>query len=221
MNMKKLCCGILLAAGFALLAGCGSAAGNISAAVPGADDALMVEPLESTLYVNHLEDSNFAASFKASDVRLNDDGALCVAMQVWDYERFDPVDIASLKVGDTILINGKKVCVDSIEMEGQYAVINGGLEEGGFDLFTDEDGEYHEVIMDAGPRYFPVGEVTIPVAQEFVFTDNSDPENQGKIMYAGDFLIAMEQSDEEFNANATVVRTENGKIMEITRNYMP
>lgn len=214
-----------------LLAGCGasgtqasSAAGSGSAAQSDAgtpEAGETVRPLPTTLSVDSLEDCTFAASFAASDVALDGDGMLCVTMTVYDYERFDLVDISELAEGDTLVIDGKDVPVESVERSGSYVTVNGGLEEGGYDLYTEEDGVYYEVIMDAGANYYAIGEVTLPVDQEFVFTDNADLEKPGQISYAGDFLMAMEDSDDVFQANATTVRTADGKIVELTRNYMP
>ena len=67
----------------------------------------------------------------------------------------------------------------------------------------------------------PLGEVTISVDPDFVFTDNSDPENPGWQISAGDFLMSMENRTDSFLPAATVVRTAGGKIVELTRNYMP
>ena len=181
----------------------------------------VITPNKVDLDINSLEDCMFAARFKASDVYQNDDGALVVTMKVMAFESYEATDIATMVKGDAISVNGKKIIVESIERDGNYAIINGGIEKNGCDLKTDEDGTFYEILADDAKRYYSLGEVTIPVDQEFQLEDNSDLNNTGKISYAGDFLIEMENSTREFSENATTVRIENGKIKEITVNYIP
>ena len=59
-----------------------------------------------------------------------------------------------------------------------------------------------------GSVLLPLGEVTLSVDPGFVFTDNSDPENPGWQISAGDFLMSMENRTDSFRPEATVVPTE-------------
>jgi predicted small secreted protein len=227
--MKKPLLFVLLAA-MLLLSACGnagaggsasSAAGSAQSAPASSRSGKTVEPLPAQLDLHALQDCTFAASFASSDVGLDGDGMLCVTMTVYDYELFDLVDISQLARGDILDVDGKKLEVTSVDRSGADVTVNGGLEEGGCDLHTDEDGVYYEVIMDAGKNYKAIGQVTLPVDQDFVYTDDSDLENPGKTFYAGDFLTAMENGTDTFQANATTVCTAGGKIVELTRIYMP
>lgn len=181
----------------------------------------VIKPLPTSLSINELKDCTFAANFNASDVYLNNDGALVVHMKVMVYETFDAVDISQMAAGDTLQINGTDIIVESIEREGKDITINGGLEEGGCYLRTDEDGLFYEILFNDARSYYSIGEATLPVDQEFVCEDNSDLANKGKTLYAGDFLQEMGKSKKEFVANATTVRVENGYIKNITINYIP
>ena len=69
--------------------------------------------------------------------------------------------------------------------------------------------------------HFSVINVAADGKTEVGFTDNSDPENPGWQISAGDFLMSMENRTDSFLPAATVVRTAGGKIVELTRNYMP
>lgn len=181
----------------------------------------IIKPMTTSLDINSLKDCTFAATFKASDVYLNNDGALVTHMQVMVFETFDAVDIAKMVVGDTLKINGNDMLVKSIEREGKVVTINGGLEKGGCYLKTEENGQYYETIFNDLHRYYSIGETTLPVDQEFILVDNSDLYNKGKTLYAGDFLQEMKNSKKEFSENATIVRVENGYIKNITLNYVP
>ena len=88
-----------------------------------------IVPLPATLSVNNLKDCTIEASFENSDIFM-DGGALSIRMTVYDYEKFDMADISRMKQGDTLVINGANMPVDSLEEFGNGGIrINGGLEE--------------------------------------------------------------------------------------------
>ena len=80
------------------------------------------------------------------------------------------VDIAQLAVGDTIVVDGKDMVVTSREDENGFVTINGGLEQGGVDLTSDDSGVYYAVGLDDAKSYHELGKVTVPVAEGFVLT---------------------------------------------------
>lgn len=54
---------------------------------------------------------------------------------------FDLVDISLLNVGSIIAINKEQIEISSIEInELGTVIINGGLDVGGYELITNEDG---------------------------------------------------------------------------------
>lgn len=181
----------------------------------------VISPLASALDLNALDDCTFAAVFKSSDVSANSGGTAEIRMTVCDYEKYDMTDIARLASGDTIVVNGDSVAVTKVEQSGSDIIINGDTGENCFTLHTDSDGVYYIYDEEAGPNYYELGEVTLPLGDNFIFTDNSDPRNQGRQMAAADFLSAMQSSFTSFSASNTAVRTEAGKIVELTKQYMP
>ncbi|MCI2046846.1 MAG: hypothetical protein LKJ90_03925 [Faecalibacterium sp.] len=242
-SLGKACYTALLAslAASLLLTGCGGApaaqAPSSTACAPASLAASSVAPqseagakqvasLPSSLDVQALDGCTFAASFTPKDVYLNDDGALVVQLTVYDYERFAPADIAALHEGDTLVIDGKQVAVQSVA-QNEYGLvsINGGFEEDGVDLVAQEDGTYYEVSTDAVKSYFSIGQTVLAVSQDFKLIDNSDLENPGVETLPGDFLTEMSQADEDadtdFTANNTAVTVEGGKIISITKSFMP
>ncbi len=215
----------VLASALLLLTACGSktsespAAASASAETSGAPQT--VEAMPETLKIDALDDCTFAASFKASDVATDKDGTLTIRLSVDTYECYDMVDISRLAAGDTLVVEGKKFAVKTVDRSGADVRVNGGTEAGGYDLHTDEDGVYYIINMDAGPTYHTIGETTLPVGKDFVYTDNSDPEKPGQKLSADDFQKAMKGSDASFVPAATTVRVAGGKIVELTKNYMP
>lgn len=198
-----------------------TAASSAAASTASAAASKTIKPLDTTLDLNALDDSTFAVSFKASDVSSDSADGTKIHLTVWDYERYDMVDISTLAVGDTISVNKKDVVVKKMDASGSDIVINGGKEAGGFTLHTDEDGVYYVYDEESGPDYYELGDVTLPVGQDFVYTDNSDPQNQGKQMQLKDFLSAMQKGDVTFEASSASVRTDGGKIAELKKIYMP
>lgn len=86
-----------------------------------------------------LTDATVAASFGADDIPETD-GKTELTLTVYDYDIYDMVDIAQLAVGDTIVVDGKDMVVTSREDENGFVTINGGLEQGGVDLTSDDSG---------------------------------------------------------------------------------
>ena len=144
------------------------------------EEALKVEPLPSSLDVSNLQDATVSVSFDASGIHKDADGTT-LELTVYDYETFDMVDMSQLKSGDTIVIDGKDVVVDSLERSDTGMIsINGGLEEGGYDFWTDEDGVYYVTGLDDTKDFKSLGTVTLPVSESCVCTDDSDLDNAGR-----------------------------------------
>ena len=151
-----------------------------------------------------------------------DGGALSIRMTVYDYERFDMVDISQMKEGDTLVINGKDMQVDSLEEFGNGVLeVNGGLEQGGCDLWSGDDGVYQEVLMDSGNHYYPIGTAVVPVDENFRYYDQSNLDTPQEEYYAGDLITMADSVDFSCQANNATVRIANGKIVEIIKIYTP
>ena len=128
-----------------------------------------------------LDDSIVNISVEQNGFYCDAAGNVVLRMQVHSYDKFDMVDIAALKVGDTIVISGEKIAVNFVERKDNGSVlINGGLEEGGFDLATDDSGIYVVHGYSDMKSWNLLGEVEYPVSDVFVFTDSADL-NRGRL----------------------------------------
>jgi hypothetical protein len=131
------------------------------------------------------------------------------------------VDIANLKEGDTIVTHAGEVVVTSLERtQGGLILINGGLEEGGFDLFTDDSGIFYESGFNDVKNWYEVGTATIRVSADFEGRDNSNPDQGEVVLYPGSFLVG-EVTDYNFTPYNTTIRVEGGQIVEMNRMYTP
>lgn len=211
---------LALALGLLGLSGCGTPAGGASASSGSSQrEALRVAPMGEPLDVSLLTegDNSFSAGFQGSDIYLNDDGALVIDLTVYGCELYDAVDISLLAPGDTLVVKGQDVPVESVE-QGEYVAVNGGLEQGGIDLVSAGGGTYQVALENDARDLYEAGRVTLPVDQNFLLTDDSDPENPGRTFYPGDLL---EMGDEVFPPLGTTVETVNGRIVAIHRDYIP
>ena len=184
-----------------------------------AQEAKRVEPLPETLDVNALTDATVAASFSAEDISEKD-GKTQITLTVYDYDVYDMVDVAQLAVGDTIVVDGKDMVVTSREDKDGFVTINGGLEQGGVDLTSDDSGVYYAVGMDDVKSYHELGRITVPVAEGFVLTDNADPEHPDET-YAASDLAKLAASEPGFTANNTLATIEHGELTVLARSYTP
>ena len=146
MKTKKLI--VLFMACSLLLAGCVSAKADTNVALvdtvaPDADaselaePALILAPLPDTTMEN-LTDAILAVSLEEDGAYVDDTGKMQMDLKIYSYDKYDMVDVASLKAGDVIFGHSGAVTVTSIEQSGTTIAINGGLNGDGFDLVTDE-----------------------------------------------------------------------------------
>ena len=184
-----------------------------------AQEAKRVEPLPETLDVNALTDATVAASFGAADISEKD-GKTEITLTGDDYDVYDMVDIAQLAIGDTIVVDGKDMVVASREDKDGFVTINGGLEQGGVDLTSDDSGVYYAVGMDDAKSYHELGKITVPVAEGFVLTDNSDLEHPDAT-YAASDLAKLAGESVGFTANNTLATIEHGELTVLARSYTP
>lgn len=158
-----------------------------------------------------------AASFDESAIEETD-GKTYLTLQVYDYDRYDMVDISKLAEGSVIVAGGKDMTVSSVERDGALVLINGGLTKGGMTLTTSDDGVYYELGVNDAKCYQEKGEVKLPLSASFTLTDDSDPDHPNQT-YGAEKLSELVSSG--FTANNTLVTIENGEITAITRTVAP
>ena len=191
--MKKTLSVILtLILSVGLIAGCNSQTGKEE------NNAKVINPLPETLDVNVLDNCTVAVSLKKGDVYVDDNGKMVMNLTVYSYELYDMVDIASLKENDVIVRKDEEVTITEVERTDSGLVrINGGEENGGFDLISNDSTVYYETGMNDIKAYYEIGMVTLPVSDEFEYIDESNPDAEAKIYYPGDFYA--DDADIEYN----------------------
>lgn len=186
------------------------------------EEGKVIQPVLGTLEINNLQDHTFHAGFEAKDIYLDENGMLVIKMHVYDYDLYDMVDISTLEIGDTIVFSGKPVQITSLESDTYGVRINGGYEKDGYNLMPSESGVYFETLASDAKVFQDLGEVILPVGQDFVFTDDSDLEHPGTEYLAGDLITDVSEWDTTFNPNATTITVDSkGDVIAMNKGYMP
>ena len=201
-----------------MLAGCGTKTETESKE----PNANIISPLPETLDINALDNCTVAISLENGGVYVNDSGKMVMDVTVYSYELYDIVDIASLKENDVILRKNEEVKVTEIErLETGLVRINGGEENGGFDLVSNDSTVYYETGMNDIKAYYEIGMVTLPVSDEFEYIDESVLDSEAKTYYPGYFLTDDAEIEYNFTPNNTSIVIENGTIIKMNKVYMP
>ena len=220
-RLLKAALSLALSLGLLGLSGCGTspAPGSESSGSAAQEETHRVEPMAGSMDVSALAegDNQFTAGFRGSDARLDDDGRLVIDLTVYTYDLYDAVEITTLTPGDTLVVKGTEIPVKTVE-QGDGIAVNGGLVNGGIDLTSAGGGTFRVQLENDARDLYEVGTVTLPVGQDCVLTDDADPEDTGRTLYAGDLLGL---GDEVFSPQATTVETVGGTVTAIHRDYMP
>ena len=199
-----------------LFAGCNSQTGKEE------NNAKVINPLPETLNVNALDNCTVAVSLEKGDAYVDDNGKMVMNLTVYSYELYDMVDIASLKENDVIVRRNEEVTITELERTDSGLVrINGGEENGGFDLVSNDNTVYYETGMNDIKAYYELGKVILPVSVDFRYIDESEPEKEAKTYYPGDFLTDYAGLEYNFTPNNTTVVIEDGVIIRMNKVYMP
>lgn len=181
-----------------------------------------IKPLPDALDLNSLTSGTVAASFDASSLK-EVDGQLQLSFTVYNYEKFDAADISGLKAGDVLVVSGREMTVASVQASDGYVTVNGGEEAGGVLFSLDASSNtYYVMGMDDSKTYYEKGQLTFPVADTCVLTDDADFEHPGQTTPASDLPKLLAQDDiYGFNPQSTTVTLKNSQITAIYRGFLP
>lgn len=181
-----------------------------------------IKPLPDELNLSSLTSGTVAASFDASSLK-EVDGQLQLSFTVYNYEKFDAADISGLKAGDVLVVSGQEMTVASVQASDGYVTVNGGEEAGGVLFSLDASSNtYYVMGMDDSKTYYEKGQLTFPVADTCVLTDDADFEHPGQTTPASDLPKLLAQDDiYGFNPQSTTVTLKNSQITAIYRGFLP
>ena len=180
-----------------------------------------ISPLQNDMDINNLDNCTVAISLEQGDAYVDDTGAMQMDVTVYTYDLYDMVDMAALKEGDTIVIREQEVKITSIERNERGILINGGLDNGGYDFATDDTTVWYECGYSDAKSYYELGKATIRVSADMNFYDSSDLDKGEVMYYPGDFLTDKAGIVYHFVPDNTRIVIEDGKIIKMYRSYMP
>lgn len=205
------------------LAGCGNtntpAGNNTGHDTPSGGETLRVEPLAGTIDVNDLADATLDVAFDAASLHTGD-GQMTLDVTVYDYERYDAAEVSQLKVGDTIVANGQDMVITTIDTTNGV-IINGGYEQGGLTLMSDDGGTLFAAGADDSKTYREVGTATLPVGDGCQLLDSSDLSGGEIKVTTADLAAFLKEDTVTFRPGSTTVTVTGGQITGIARVYMP
>ena len=232
-NMKTKILACTLAMALLVLTGCAHSAPepsqdtsapdtNAPAGTPVAEGKTL-SPLPTGIDPAHLEDCTAAVSFEQGDAYVDDTGAMQLKVKVYDYDLYDMADVSALQVGDKITFCQEDVEVTSLEREDDgTVVINGGLDNGGIELVSNDSTAFYASGFDDLKQYYELGEATVPVsADEFTFEDASDLDSDPVTYYPGDLLTEDSEFEYNFTPNNTTLTVQGGYAVHLERVYNP
>ena len=185
------------------------------------EKASVINPMPETLDVNALDNCTVAVSLEKGDAYVDDSGKMVMKVKAYSYELYDMVDIATLEEGSVIVRQKEEVEVTELEkLDSGLVRINGGEENGGFDLISTDSTVYYEVGMNDVKAYYELGEAAIPVSDEFEYVDSSDLDAGEKKYFAGDLLTNADIEYDFVPYNTSIV-IENGVVVKMNKVYMP
>ena len=191
-----------------------------SASTEQLETAVRVYPLPDTT-MDSLSDTTVSISLEEGDAYVDDTGKMQMDIKIYSYDKYDMVAVSALKVGDVLVTHSGEVEITSLDRKEDGAIlINGGLEEDGLDLVTDETGIYYEWGYNDAKNWYEIGEATIRVSADFIYHDTSNLDSGEILYYPGSFLVG-EVTDYNFTPYNTTIRIENSQIMEMYRVYIP
>lgn len=216
--MKKTIAFVLTLCIALALVGCGNADIPMDNTSGNSGGTRRVEPLATTIDVGAVTDGELAVSFDAASLHTEGD-AVTLDVKVYDFVQYDAAEVAQLKVGDTIVVDGRDVTVTAIDDSNGY-IINGGYEQGGLSLAVLDGGVMYVYGPDDTKEYYEVGSVTLPVNDACSLTDSSDPANVQNVAL-NDLAAFLTEDTVTFQPNNTTVTVSGGQITGITRVYTP
>lgn len=181
----------------------------------------VISPLPETLDIKVLDNCTVAVSLEKEDIKVDENKKYNMNVKVYSYDIYDMVDIASLNENDIIIRKNEEIKISEIErLESGLVRINGGEENGGFDLVSNNSTVYYEIGMNDIKAYQELGEISLPVSDEFEYIDESKP-GEVVIYHAEDFGTDNSDIEYNFSPNDTCVVIENGTIIKMIKSYMP
>lgn len=146
-------------------------------------------------------------------------------VRIYTVDCYDIVDIQQMAVGDSIVVEGKDIVINSLE-EDEYGnkLVNGGFEADGCTLSSyEEDNCWMCVEYNDFHTYTEQATETLTLSESVTFTDGWDIDAE-PVTVSGIEAVTkaiQESENDSFYNHNTEIRLEDGKVVEIIRRFVP
>lgn len=182
-------------------------------------------PMKMGIDIQNIEDASFHCTFSMSDINFEEK---TIKMSIYEMDIYDAVEIENMKVGDSVVVHDNSYKIESIERDGDYVDINGGFgyEVNGMTFSAFEGGTYRTLCADDFPSYSLVGTVTLPISDEFIFSDSATGDFDDEPKYISfdnmkDYMEGVEEWFRDFSYINTKVYIKDNQIISISRHWVP
>ena len=174
------------------------------------EDTLAVEPIPFETDPENIAYSDVAIEISKGSIEGNE-----ITFTLYDYEQFELSEINNLGYGDTIVIDGDEIEIETIERnELDEIEINGG-HGSGVVLTTDGGGVLYVKDSDGLKTYQEIGEFTIEISDDFTYVDSSDIDGE-PIIYNKEDLAGIDYYGTPDNMVLSIV---DGKAVYMEKMY--
>ena len=185
-----------------------------------------VAPQVVQVDVNALPDGIYPVAFNPGDVLGGASGIFVNAAQIYTKDVYDIVDVNTLMPGDTIVVNGDEILVESVTSdEYGLVIVNGGLDDENGTVLAplgEDSNGYCVMGEDDMPTYTLLGSTTLRLADTAVFNDSWNIEAEPVTLAYDGIVDAITGSENTYFVQYnTTVCIENGAVVEINRIYVP
>lgn len=175
--------------------------------------------------IEEIDDMILDVRFSIDDIDLENKK---IKFEIYNPDLYDAVEVNELKVGDKIVVSEEEILIDSIEENGNFVEINGGIggSETGVSLVSADGGTYRSVIFNDHSTFMFIGEAEFPLSEDFVIEDYfgedyGDVGRTATLENLSKFIKELPEGYCEFGEICTTLRVVNNEVVNITRRWIP
>lgn len=180
-----------------------------------------IYPLPQSDSADSLQNSTIYVGFNTTDFNWSDS---TLKVTIYQENRYHTADVEALQIGDTLLYEGKKMPINTIETIKDIIQINGDLEHGGVNLTSCNDGTYRATSFDDHSVFTKIGNTTFPIGNTLRLIDcGENPQDASTTITSGiqGYLDSIPNYRKNFAPINTTISIAGGVVTEIHRIWIP
>ena len=169
-----------------------------------------------------LPDGTYPVAFNPGDILSGASGVFMNAVHVYALDTYDPAAVEGLALGDTLVVSGESIAVETVKRRGDTVTVNRGTRNACALRYRADLDAYVIDGDDDLPTYTERGLTTLTLDPSAVFTDSWDIDSAPvTVEYAAIVPALQESPNRWFDPYSTTVTIQNGRVVRIERVYVP